>query len=155
MWKCVLSKTVPSRLQELALVQEQLHFWSWAKQQRVQNGPTQLKSYQKKTARPEDISELRRVLGLFVQHKDRLPTWGEDSKPLHQFTRNAVKYDWSEKCESCFEKLRSQCLDNNILAALNFIKQFRVATDASAYDKGVHIYRLKHHHRNVPYWRKT
>ena len=72
--------------------------------------------------RPEDVSELRRVLGLFVQHKDTLPTWGEDSKPLHRLTRNAVKWDWSEKCNSSFEKLRSQCLENKILAAPDFKK---------------------------------
>jgi hypothetical protein len=93
--------------------------------------------------RPEDISELHRVLGLFVQHKDRLLTWGEDSKPLHHLTRNAVKWDWSKKCESSFEKLMLQCLDNKISAAPDFKKQFRAATDASADGKGVHIYQLK------------
>jgi hypothetical protein len=93
--------------------------------------------------RPEDVSEFCRVLGLFVQHKDRLPTWGDDSKPLHSLTRNSVKWDWSGKCESCFEKLRSQCLDNKTLAALNFTKQFRAATNASSDGKGVHIYQIK------------
>ena len=83
------------------------------------------------------------MLGLFVQHKDRLPTWGEDYKPLHHLTRNAVKWDWSEKCESSFEKLRSQCLDNKIPAAPDFKKQFRAATDTSADGKGDHIYQLK------------
>jgi hypothetical protein len=54
-----------------------------------------------------------------------------------------VKWDWSEKCESSFEKLRSQCLHNKILAAPDFKKQFRTATGALADGKGVHIHQLK------------
>ena len=46
--------------------------------------------------RPEDVSELRRVLGIFFQHKDGLLTSGQDSKPLHCLTQNSVKWDWSE-----------------------------------------------------------
>ncbi len=48
-----------------------------------------------------------------------------------------------EEFNTSFEKIRSQCLENKILVALNFKKQFRAVTDAASGGKGVHIYQLK------------
>ena len=36
-----------------------------------------------KMVAPNDVSELRRVLGLMVQHKDSIPSWAFDARSLH------------------------------------------------------------------------
>ena len=40
-----------------------------------------------KMVAPSDVSELRRVLGLMVQHKDSIKSWAYDARPLHVLTR--------------------------------------------------------------------
>ena len=89
------------------------------------------------------MSELRRVLGLMVQHKDSIPTWAVDARPLHNLTRKGVTWHWSEECNAHFENLRDACLTNKILAAPRYDKPFVVACDASDDGKGCQLYQLK------------
>ena len=92
---------------------------------------------------PVDVPELRRVLGLMVQHKDHIPTWAYDAKPLHNLTKKSVVWDWSDECQASFESLRNACLENGILAAPDYTKPFCVGCDASDDGKGVQLYQLK------------
>ena len=91
---------------------------------------------------PENISELRRVLGLMIQHKDSISTWAFDARPLHALTRKGVLWDWSLQCDTSFENLRNACLDNSIFTAPDYIKQFIAGCDASDDGKGVQLYQL-------------
>ena len=77
-----------------------------------------------------------------VQHKDNIPTWAFDARPLHNLTRKGVPWNWSEECDAAFESLRSACLANTILAAPDYTKPFCVAGDASDDGKGVQLYQL-------------
>ena len=91
---------------------------------------------------PENISELRRVLGLMVQHKDSIPSWAFDARPLHELTRKNVEWEWTDERNTAFELLRDACLANRILAAPDYQKPFRVGCDASDDGKGVQLYQL-------------
>jgi len=90
-----------------------------------------------------DVSELRRVLGLLVQHKDAIPRYSHFARPLHNLTRKGVKWEWSPECDASFEKLRQAALANNILASPDYTKPFCVGCDASDDGKGVQLYQLK------------
>ena len=92
---------------------------------------------------PVDVPELRRVLGLMIQHKDHIPTWAYDARPLHNLTKKSVVWDWSDECQAAFESLRKACLENGILAAPDYTKGFSVGCDASDDGKGVQLYQLK------------
>ena len=76
----------------------------------------------KKLVAPSIIKELRRVLGLMVQHKDSIPRWTFDARPLHALTRKGVEWDWTRECNDAFERLCHACLDNDILAAPDYTK---------------------------------
>ena len=92
---------------------------------------------------PENISELRRVLGLFVQHKDAIPNFGIIARPLHDLTIKGRQWQWRADVEHyAFEALRDKCLQNDILATPDFTKQFFVDVDASDSGKGVTLYQL-------------
>ena len=95
-----------------------------------------------KMVAPNDVSELRRVLGLMVQHKDSIKSWAVDARPLHVLTRKGEKFDWTSERNAAFERLREACLANNILAAPDYDKPFRVGCDASDDGKGVQLYQL-------------
>ena len=93
---------------------------------------------------PTDHSQLRRVLGLMVQHKDAIEDFGIIARPLHDLLRNDAKWIWRGDTEdAAFEKLRAACLKNNVLSAPDFTKQVFADTDASDDGKGCVIYQLK------------
>ena len=92
---------------------------------------------------PSDIHELRRVMGLFVQHKDAIPWYSTEAAPLHRLTRKGVPFEWTKKENDAFEFLRSACLENGVLAAPDYTRRIIVATDASDDGKGAMIYQLK------------
>ena len=96
----------------------------------------------KEMVAPSDVSELRHVLGLIVQHKDNIPMWAFDAHPLHNLTRKDMPWNWSEECDAAFESIRSAWLNNSILAAPDYTKPFCVAGDASDDGKGVQLYQL-------------
>ena len=92
---------------------------------------------------PRDISELRRFLGLCVQHKNAIKDFGITARPLHDLTAKDVPWKWRKDVEdAAFEKLRAACLTNTILAPPDFKKQFFVDVDASDDGKGFTIYQL-------------
>ena len=93
---------------------------------------------------PTDQSQLRRVLGLVVQHKDAIEGFGIVAQPLHDLLRNDVEWRWRDEPENkAFEWIRDQCLKNKILCAPDFAKQVFADTDASDDGKGCVIYQLK------------
>jgi len=96
----------------------------------------------KKMVAPQNKSELRRVLGLCVQHKDAVQDYKRIAKPLFRLTGN-VPWDWTKECNDAFELLRQRLLENEVLAAPDFKKQFLVAVDASEDGYGYIIYQLK------------
>ena len=57
-----------------------------------------------KMVAPTDVSELRRVLGLMVQHKDSIPTWAFDARSLHVLTRKCEIFDWTAERNAAFER---------------------------------------------------
>jgi hypothetical protein len=83
------------------------------------------------------------VLGLMVQHKDSIPHWAFDAHPLHALTCKGVEWDWTCDCNDAFKCLCHVCLENNILAALDYRKELCVAGNTSGDGKGVQLYWLK------------
>ena len=92
---------------------------------------------------PTDIGELRRVMGLLVQHKDTIPWYATEAMPLHRLTRKGVEWQWTDAENNAFEFLRSACLKNTILCPPDYSKEVIVATDASNDGKGGMVYQLK------------
>ena len=90
---------------------------------------------------PKDQSELRRVLGVLVQHKDAIDRGGIIAAPLYRLT-GKVPWVWGATEEAAFEQLRSNALKNNVLAPFDPKKQVRVRVDASDDGKGWMIYQL-------------
>ena len=54
-----------------------------------------------------------------------------------------MKFEWTPERDAAFERLRTACLMNPILAAPDYTKPFYVSTDASDAGKGCQLYQLK------------
>ena len=109
----------------------------------VCHAPHNLEPLKTMTA-PQDLPGLRRVLGVCVQHKDAIENFSFIARPLHDLTRKGREWQWRPDIENAaFEALRDACLQNKILAAPDFTKQFFADSDASDDGKGHVIFQLK------------
>ena len=52
---------------------------------------------------PRDVPELRRVLGILVQHKDATEHFALIARPLHELLRKGVSWDWTDERDTAFE----------------------------------------------------
>ena len=56
--------------------------------------------------RPSTRKDLKRFLGLTSCYREFLPMFAEISSPLNNLTSEKVAFNWDEKCESAFTKLK-------------------------------------------------
>lgn len=67
--------------------------------------------------------------------------------PLTNLLKKSAKYIWSEECSQCFEKVKIVLISAPVLAAPDFTRPFKLATDAS--DVGVGSVLLQEDDQNV------
>jgi hypothetical protein len=92
---------------------------------------------------PEDISELRRVLGLFVISRKYLKDYALITKPLTDLLRGKQPvFQWGKPQQQAYEHIRDALLSGLHLAAPDFELPFHLQTDASKDGKGAVLYQL-------------
>jgi hypothetical protein len=92
---------------------------------------------------PEDISELRRVLGLFVISRKYLKDYAIITKPSTDLLRGKQPvFKWTDVQQTAYETIRDALLASIHLAAPNFELPFHLQTDASEDGKGGLLYQL-------------
>ena len=60
-----------------------------------------------------------------------IPNFATIAKPLNNLTRKKVNFEWTEECESSFQKLKESLQKPNILQYPDFSKEFTISVDAS------------------------
>jgi hypothetical protein len=92
---------------------------------------------------PEDISELRRVLGLFVFSRKHLKDYAIVTKPLTDLLRGKQPvFKWEDPQQRAYEHVRDALISGVHLAAPDFSLPFHLQTDASEDGKGANLYQL-------------
>jgi len=92
---------------------------------------------------PRDISELRRVLGLFVVSRKYVKDFATLTKPLTDVLRGSKPvFEWNAPQQQAFDTIRDLLLGGIHLSAPNYSLPFHLATDASEDGKGACLYQL-------------
>ena len=65
--------------------------------------------------RPKTISEVRSFLGLASYYQRFIEGFSKISGPLTNFTRKAVKFEWTNKCEHSFKELKQRLVTAPVL----------------------------------------
>ena len=81
-------------------------------------------------ARPKNVEELQRFLGLANFFRKFIPVFSRIAYPLYQLLRKDVQFLWDEHCEESFEKLRNSLIGDTVLAHPNYKLPFYLFTDA-------------------------
>jgi hypothetical protein len=85
--------------------------------------------------RPENITELRRFLGLTGWFRDFIPSYAYRTARLTEALKKNVKWAWTEDMDRAFEDLKQGLRDMKNLLIPNGKKMFRLRTDAC--DSGI------------------
>lgn len=80
---------------------------------------------------PTNVKELRTFIGLICFFRDFIPQRAQLMSPLNELTRKNVPFNWTERQQKSFDKLKEILTSDSVLAYPNFEKDFVLITDAS------------------------
>ena len=80
---------------------------------------------------PKTIKQTRSFLGMVNYYSRFVPKLAEIAHPLHQVTKKNAKFNWTEQCQTAFNKLKEKLASAPIMAYPTRTEKFILDTDAS------------------------
>ncbi|KAJ8899876.1 hypothetical protein K2173_019579 [Erythroxylum novogranatense] len=110
---------------------------------------------------PRNVTEVRSFLGLAGYYRRFVKGFSVIASPLTKLLRKGVKYEWSDRCQSSFDQLKSMLTEAPVLLQPTAGKEYVMYTDASGTGLGCVLMQegkvvayasrqLKTHERNYP-----
>ncbi|WMV24409.1 hypothetical protein MTR67_017794 [Solanum verrucosum] len=87
--------------------------------------------------RPSSVTEIRSFVGLYSYYRRFVKNFASIAIHLTNLTKKEVPFEWTEKCEESFQKLKTLLTTTPILALLVEGKDFKVYCDVSHSGLGV------------------
>ena len=84
---------------------------------------------------PNDLTELRRFLGMASYYRRFISGFSDIAHPLNHLLQKNVTFCWDRKCQTAFESIKEQLISSPILGFPDRDRDYSVYTDAS--DVGV------------------
>jgi hypothetical protein len=88
---------------------------------------------------PTTRKGIRRFLGIMNYHRKFIQGYSAIARPLHDLTKD-VKFEWSEKCDEAFNRLKEALVMAPVLALPRDNGKFHLETDASDVATGAVLY---------------
>lgn len=110
---------------------------------------------------PRNVTEVRSFLGLAGYYRRFLNGFSMIATPMTRLLQKDVKFEWTEKCQQSFERLKTLLTEAPVLVQPGSGKQFVIFNDASLNGLGCVLMQegkviayasrqLKPHERNYP-----
>ena len=80
---------------------------------------------------PKNVTEVRSFLGLAGYYRRFIKGFSMTAVPMTRLLQKNVKFEWSEKCQASFEKLKSFLTEAPILTQSTYDKEYMIFSDAS------------------------
>ena len=91
---------------------------------------------------PENVSQLKSILGLINYYGKFLPDLASVLHPLHELLRKETKWKWTKICQEAFDKVKELVVSDMVLTHFNPDLPISLACDASPYGLGAVISHL-------------
>ena len=85
---------------------------------------------------PQNVTEVRRFLGLCAYYRRFIQGFSTIAKPLHRLTEKGKRFSWDEESNYAFQKLKQALTNTPVLAYPLPHGRFVIDTDASDYGIG-------------------
>ena len=82
---------------------------------------------------PTTPKQIRQFLGFAGFYRHFIPAYSDHTKPLTRLLRKDIKWEWTEKEQESFDRLKDEFKIGHILVLPDPNKQFTLETDASDY----------------------
>src|ERR1051325_10896018 len=91
---------------------------------------------------PNNLTELRSILGLCSYYRRFVKNFSKTVKPLNKLLKKNIKYKWTQEQQKALDTLKQKLIDYPILIQPDFEKPFILAVDASGYALGAVLSQL-------------
>jgi len=108
----------------------------------VRPSPSKIAALQNMTP-PQNTQEVRSLLGMAQYSAQFIPRFSEITTPLRQLTHQNTKWQWTEKEQSAFEKLRNALSDSAVLSYYETGQPTRLSVDAGPNGLGAILFQRK------------
>ena len=85
---------------------------------------------------PRSVKDIQKFLGLANYYRWFVKDFAMIAKPLYEMTRKGKKWEWGEKQQREFEKLKRRFMTEPVLVTPDLDKKMRVETDTSDFAIG-------------------
>ena len=82
------------------------------------------------------VKDMQKFLGLANYYQRFIEGFVTVARPLHNMVKKDKKWEWMERQEKAFKKLKEQFIKKPVLAAPDIDKQIRMEVDTSDYAMG-------------------
>ena len=80
---------------------------------------------------PRNVTEVRSFLGLASYYRRFVKGFSMTTGPMTRLPQKNVRFEWSEKCQACFEKLKAFLTEAPVLTQSTYYKEYVIFSDAS------------------------
>ena len=80
---------------------------------------------------PRSVTEVHSFLGLVGYYRRFVKRFSMTAAPMTRLLQKNVRFEWSEKCQTSFEKLKAFLTEAPVLTQPTFSKEYVIFMDAS------------------------
>lgn len=99
---------------------------------------------------PTKIKEMQSFLGFCNFYRRFIPSYSHLSRPLHDLTKKNSKWEWTEKHQVAFSRIKDQFTNGKVLILPDPAKPFFVECDSSGYAIGGELSQLDEEGKRQP-----
>ena len=85
---------------------------------------------------PRNVTEVHSFMGLASYNRRFVKGFSMTTAPMTRLLQKNVRFEWSEKCQSGFEKLRAFLIEAPVLTQPTYDKEYLIFSDASLNELG-------------------
>ena len=80
---------------------------------------------------PASVAEVRSFLGLCTYYRRFVSRFAEIASPLHHLTKKGARFEWSDRCQEAFFRLKKALMEAPVLPFPDPSSPYLLDTDAS------------------------
>uniref|UniRef100_A0A8H7MY12 Reverse transcriptase domain-containing protein n=1 Tax=Bionectria ochroleuca TaxID=29856 RepID=A0A8H7MY12_BIOOC len=88
---------------------------------------------------PKTVKEVQAFLGFANYYRRFIKDYGKIAAPLHDITKKGIEFQWDDKQQEAFNKIKNRILSEPVLRMFDPTREVELETDASDYAIGVQL----------------